>query len=115
MLRIEKIMPLYHLNCFDLKPPYTIAIAVESYSVGYSTLEFQKFDGRRGNTREHVVSFPPGSLCQRGGSMHDRVLKSLTYRAYIGYVYVNPRSMHDLETSSPCSIPNAFALKQKPL
>lgn len=49
----EKIRPLY--IGVDLTPHYDVEVATKPHLVGYVTLLFQKFDGRKGNSRELVV------------------------------------------------------------
>lgn len=47
-----------NLNIFDFsrsEPPHAAKVAVKPYPVAYAL--HSKFDGRRGNTREHVVRF----------------------------------------------------------
>lgn len=55
MLRIEGKAYVSSV-CFDLKLSYSVEVAAKPYSVGYTVPQFQKFDGPRGNTREHVVT-----------------------------------------------------------
>lgn len=65
--------------------------------MGYVTSQFQKFDGRRGNTRKYVIRFlglmgahaNGVDLCMR------ELLKSLTDRTYTRYVNWKPGSMND--------------------
>lgn len=46
------------ISCsIDLKPPYLVEIASETYSSEYKVPKFQKFIGRKGYTREGVVRF----------------------------------------------------------
>lgn len=37
--------------------PYLMEVAVTPYPFGYKVLKFQKFDGRKGDSKEHVASF----------------------------------------------------------
>lgn len=74
-------------TCLDLKPPYSVEIAVKPYPSGYSISKFQKFmDGYV--LREYVVHF----LKSMAPFAHDADLclwefsKSLTNRAYTWYV-----------------------------
>lgn len=55
MLRREKEMASVSSICLDLEPPYSVV--TNPYPVGFVTSQCQKFDRRRGNTREHVVHF----------------------------------------------------------
>ncbi|KAF5934197.1 hypothetical protein HYC85_030368 [Camellia sinensis] len=41
----------------DVKPPYPIEMLSYPYPEGYTVPKFIKFDGKQGNTREHVVRF----------------------------------------------------------
>lgn len=73
------------LICLELKPHKAIEVTVKPYLVGLVTPQFEKFDGRSGNTREHVVHF----LNSIGAHAKDADLcmiefsKSLTDKAYI--------------------------------
>lgn len=72
-------------------------LTVKPYPVWYVASEFQKVDGRRGNTREHGVHFldgmgahaPDTNLCMRKFS------KSFKDGAYTCYVNLKPGSMHN--------------------
>lgn len=67
--------------------------------VGYVTPQFQIFDGRRGNTPEHIIRFfdstgahtKDQNLCLRKFS------KSLTDHTYTWYVNLKPGSVHEWE------------------
>lgn len=55
MLKKEKEKTLASFTCLDLKLSHSAKVATKPYLAGYVTLEFQKFDGRRGNTCEHFA------------------------------------------------------------
>lgn len=57
MLRRENKKTSISPICLDVKPVHVVGVTTKSYQVGYITLQFPKFDGRRGNTRKHVVQF----------------------------------------------------------
>lgn len=68
----------------SLMPPYPASTAAKPYPVGYTVPNFHKFDGRKGNTREHVFRFIKvmGPFSQR----RTTILKSLIHRAYTWYL-----------------------------
>lgn len=41
----------------DLKPSYSDKVAEKDFSTKYKVSKFQKFDGRKGNIKEHVARF----------------------------------------------------------
>ena len=41
----------------NVQPPYSQEILTMPYPTGYTVPKFIKFDGKQGNTREHVVRF----------------------------------------------------------
>lgn len=53
--------------CLDLKLSYATEVTAKPYPIGYVIAQFQKFEGRRGNAREHVVRF----LDSIGALAHD--------------------------------------------
>lgn len=67
-----------------LKPPYAAEIVMKLYLVGTLLRSFKNFDGRRGNTREHVVCFldPTGSYANNV-DLCKRDLKISNIRTYI--------------------------------
>ncbi|XP_028106172.1 uncharacterized protein LOC114305297 [Camellia sinensis] len=79
----------------DVKPPYSQEILTMPYPTGYTVPKFIKFDGKQGNTREHVVRFI--ETLGAHGSDHSLRLqeffKSLTEKAYIWYVNLAPNSI----------------------
>lgn len=82
--------------CLDFKPPCPTELAVKPYPMGYIVSKLQLFDGRRGNTWDHIVRF----LDLMDPFAHDIELclrefsKSLTDRAYTMYVNLKPGSVH---------------------
>lgn len=42
---------------FYLKPPYSDLVAAKQYPQEYKVPKFQKFNGHKGNTNEHVTRF----------------------------------------------------------
>lgn len=84
-------------TCLSQRPPYPTSIATKPYPVGYMVSNFQKFNGRRGNTIEHVSRF----IDAMGPFAHNPELrlrefsKSLTDRAYTWYLNLKPGSIQD--------------------
>lgn len=70
--------------CLSLRPPYLASITAKPYLVGYIVPNFQKFEGCKGNSREHIARF----IDLMGLFAHDAEIclrefsKSLTDRAY---------------------------------
>lgn len=64
-------------TCLSLRPPYPASIAAKPYPVGYTLLNFQKFDGQKGSTREHAARFIDAMkpFSDNAKSMPKRVLK----------------------------------------
>lgn len=97
LVRQEKEKVFSVTTCLSLRPPYPISIATKPYPVGYAVPNFQKFDGRRGNTIEHIARFIDAlgpfahnsELCLREFS------KSLTDQAYTWYLNLKPRLIQD--------------------
>lgn len=81
----------------DLKPPYPKKVLEKDFPVEYKVPKFQKFDGHKGNTREHVSHFlyslekyaKDPELCLKEFS------KSLTDRAYTWYLNLKPGTIQD--------------------
>ncbi|XP_059669295.1 uncharacterized protein LOC132314449 [Cornus florida] len=77
------------------EPPYAQSIALLPYPPGYLTPKFSKFDGRKGNPREHVVRF----IEALGPFGNDHTLrlrefsKTLTDRAYKWYANLESGSL----------------------
>lgn len=44
-------------KALDLKPPHLGKVAEKEFPAEYKVLKFQKFKGRKGNTKEHVAYF----------------------------------------------------------
>lgn len=44
-------------KALDLKPPYLEKVAEKDFPTEYKVPKFQKFDGRKGSTKEHVSRF----------------------------------------------------------
>lgn len=57
MLRKEKVEAFVSSIRLDLKPQYTVEVAAKFCTVGYITPQFQKFDERQANSREHFTSY----------------------------------------------------------
>lgn len=51
MLKKEKEKASTSIISLNLKPPYPTGIATKPYPITYVAPQFQKFDGRRENTR----------------------------------------------------------------
>lgn len=67
---------------------------MKPYPVGYTIPQFQKFDGRRGNTREHVVRFLD-SIRAHANDV-DLCMRVTIYDGWVYLVHqLKPGSMHD--------------------
>lgn len=83
----------------NLRPLFPVSITMKPYPAGYTVPNFQKFDGRKGNTIEHIARFVDAmrsyahspELCLREFS------KSLTDRAYNWYLNLKPGSIQDCD------------------
>lgn len=90
-------------KAMDLKPPYPEKVLKKDFPTDYKVPKFQKFDGRKGNTKEHVSRFldllgkyaKDPELCLREFS------KSLTDRAYTWYFNLKLNGPR-LGSYSPC-------------
>ncbi|KAM6560023.1 hypothetical protein CsatA_029262 [Cannabis sativa] len=75
------------ITSIDFHPLYHVKVAVKPYPHGYMSLVFQKYNGKFGNGKEHIIQF----IDDLGTYEHDFELrirefsKSLTDRAYSGY------------------------------
>lgn len=84
-------------KALDLKPPYPEKVLEKDFSAEYKVSKFQKFDGRKGNTKEHVSRF----LDSLGKYAKDPELylrefsKSLTDRAYTWYLNLKLGTIQD--------------------
>lgn len=87
------------MSAINLKPHYPVEVTIMPYPWEYKVPKFQKLDGQKGKTKEHVVRFF-GSM---GFHAHDTDLflgefsKSLTDRAYTRYINLKPCMVHDWE------------------
>ena len=81
--------------CYDRKPPYLAELLSKPYREKYETPTFALYDGRKGNTMEHVSKF----MDSMGPFARDREFclkefsKSLTDRAYTWYSILQPNSI----------------------
>lgn len=73
MLRCDKKNASLSIACLNLKPLYLAEIATKPYPL--EVFCFQKFDGHRGNTREHDVHFYDSTCPHSFRSMPPGVLK----------------------------------------
>ena len=79
----------------DTRPPYPLKLASLPYPEGYCNIHFARYDGKRGNSKEHVARF----LDNLGIYREDEALrmrefsKSLTDRAYTWYANLEPGSI----------------------
>lgn len=97
LFREEKEKIFSAATCLSLRLSYPASIAMKPYQVEYIVSNFQRFDGQRGNTIEHIARFIDAmrpfahdpELCLREFS------KSLTDRAYAWYLNLKPRSNQD--------------------
>lgn len=82
-----------------LKPPYPEKVAEKDFSAEYKVPKFQKFDGHKGNRKEHVSRF----LDSLGKYVKDPELclkefsKTLSDRAYSWYLSLKPGTIQDWE------------------
>ncbi|XP_058180082.1 uncharacterized protein LOC131298621 [Rhododendron vialii] len=79
----------------DIRPPYPVTILLLPYPEGYTPPKFVKFDGKEGSAQEHVVRFIE-SLRAHALDTNLRLRefsKSLTSRAYMWYVNLEPYSI----------------------
>lgn len=82
MLKGEKEKASILSICLDLKPTYTVEVAVKLYPFEYITPQFQKCDGRRGNMRSILfASLSQWELTPRRRPMHERLLKMFDRRS----------------------------------
>ncbi|KAG5557328.1 hypothetical protein RHGRI_007546 [Rhododendron griersonianum] len=94
LIQSEK-KPLAFTPNADLCPPYPIAVASMPYPEGYTVPKFIRFDGRKGNAKEHVIRFVD-SLGVHSGDRNLRLRefsKSLTDKAYSWYTNLAPNSV----------------------
>ncbi|KAG5523151.1 hypothetical protein RHGRI_035089 [Rhododendron griersonianum] len=94
LIQSEK-QPLAFTPDADLCPPYPIAVANMPYPEGYTVPKFIRFDGRKGNAKEHVIRFVD-SLGVHSGDRNLRLRefsKSLTDKAYSWYANLAPNSI----------------------
>lgn len=86
-------------KALDLKPPYSDKVVEKEFAAEYKILKFQKFDGRKGNTKEHVARF----LDSMGKYAKDLKLylrefsKSLKNQAYTCYLILKPGTIQNWE------------------
>lgn len=66
------------------------------YPRDYTNLLFKKFDDKKGNAKEQVISFPDDlSVCANDLDLRlKKFSKSLTIRAYSWFVNLSARSIH---------------------
>lgn len=57
LVRQEKEKVSSVTRCLSLKLPYLASVVTKPYPMGYTVPNFQKFDGWRGSTREHIAHF----------------------------------------------------------
>lgn len=79
----------------DLRPPYPSTITNLPYPEGYAVPKFVRFDGRKGNAKEHVTRFVD-SLGIHSGDRNLRLRefsKSLTDKAYSWYTNLQAGSV----------------------
>ena len=88
MLKSEAEKASKIVAAVDFQPPYPASILSKPYPKDYTNPRFKKFDGKKGNAREHVIGF----LDDLGVYASDHKLrlkefsKSLTDRAYSWFV-----------------------------
>lgn len=57
MLKKERNWAATTPKSLDLKPPYSDKVAENDFPTEYKVTKFQKFDGRKANTKEHIAHF----------------------------------------------------------
>lgn len=85
--------------CLNLKLPYNARSTTKPYQVRDITSQFHKFEGRRGNIREHVVRFL-NSMGARATNMDLCIREhseSLIGQAYTWYINLKPGLVNDRE------------------
>ena len=88
MLRTEVEKANKIVTAMDFQPLYTASILSKPYPKNYTNPQFKKFDGKKGNAREHVISFldDPGVYLSDHKLRLREYSKFLTDRAYLWFV-----------------------------
>lgn len=69
----------HFFSLLDLNPPYSVEVVAKPYPMKYAVSQFQKFDGGKGNIREHFVRL----LDSMGAFAHDTDLCMREFSKYL--------------------------------